>query len=183
MGQKQGAIDEGHEVWRKIRDEGYQHACFSFIWPAGNKPADWRVANSNANMAGEWLADYLDGHGWTAEDGKNINIICHSLGARVALECLDVLHGKYQKSINTVHLLGGAVKTSAVRKFYPTAINNGCSWMHNWYSGSDPVLSELYVHLEQAPAIGSKALTNSPFLELTSYPTGMKQHCQYMDYE
>ncbi|UPM44665.1 DUF726 domain-containing protein [Halocatena salina] len=182
LGTRQGAVDTGHEVWRKIRDEGYpHHACFSFVWPAGNGFTDWGSAKDNSYMAGRWLGDFINGRGWTDEDGKNINIICHSLGARVALECIKTLHEKYQKSIDTIHFLGGAVDVGEVSFEYNTALEHGCGWTHNWYSESDPVLRKYYVTWERTQPIGLRAHTGN--IEMTSYPTGMKQHCQYMDYE
>lgn len=182
---RQRAVDDGHEVWRHLRDLGYPGACFSFSWAAGNGINDWWAAKGNAVNAGKWLADYLNGRGWTTQDAKNIDIVCHSLGAKVALECLRVLRRNHGKSVHTVHLLGGAAHDRDVGGTYRPDVEGGCGWMHNWHSASDPVLSQVYRSVEGGKwPVGFKGIASGPVPNnYTDHATGMKQHCQYMDYK
>ncbi|UPM45209.1 alpha/beta hydrolase [Halocatena salina] len=182
---RQGAIDDGHEVWRHLRDLGYEGSSFSFIWPSGSSVTDWGTALENCDMVGTWLADYLHGRGWTGNNDKRVNLVCHSLGAKVALECLDYLAGVHNDWIDIVHFLGGAVYDRNVGGGYKPGIQQGCWHLHNWHSKDDPVLRDVYREIMDGKwPVGYKGIATGPKPDnYTDHATGMKQHCQYIDYK
>lgn len=127
--QKQGVLDDGWEVWRKLHDTGYPGDGISCIWPAGDSWNEWVGANLSAISTGTDLADWLIQHGFVQNNGIEVNLVCHSLGAMVGLECLHRLQQK-DLYINTVHFLGGAVHDKVVGD-YRHQIYWGCNWLHN----------------------------------------------------
>lgn len=180
---KQGALKYGHEVWRKLRDMGYKGAGISNLWWSQDT---WSFAQRDANQAGVWLADFLVSQGWTQNNGVEINLICHSLGARVALKCLSRLHLEHNAYINTVNFLGGAIHDRLVGGYYRDNIYWGCNKLHNWFSANDDVLADLFRSVEGGRwAVGWKGIASGPVPE--NYIGHDKffqidQHCEYMHY-
>lgn len=185
--QKQKALDYGWEVWRNLHELGYPGDGISMIWDAGSSVADWGVAKDNAERAGIALADWLAGIGAVQNNGVTVNLVCHSLGARVGMECLrrlDLTHNLY---INTVHLLGGAVHDTAVGGYYHDNVYWGCNWVHNWHSVNDEVLGNAYLAIEAGIwAVGWQGIASGPVpANYTDHDHAyeIEQHCQYMDYD
>jgi hypothetical protein len=184
--QRQGARDYGWEVWRKLHDMGYPGDGISCIWDAGNSLSDWGTAKGNANTAGIALADWLARIGSVQNNGIEVNLVCHSLGARVGLECLRRLHLTHNLYINTVHFLGGAVWDKLVSGYYHYNVYWGCNWLHNWHSRNDTVLGSGFTFREGGKwPVGWKGIeSGTPPGNYTDHPHGFEinEHCQYMDY-
>lgn len=183
LGKKPGARADGHEVWRKLRDMGYQGDVISCIWVAGSSAVDFVTAEGNAEGTGSTLADWLIDIGCVQNNGIEVNLVCHSLGARLGLFCLKRLQarGFY---INQVHFLGGAVGDVEVGN-HAHDIVWGCNWLHNWHSENDPVLENIYNPAQYYDAVGWRGMVSGTVPGNYSdhdHSTEIHQHCEYMDY-
>lgn len=183
LGTKPGALAKGHVVWSKLRDMGYLGGGISCIWDAGNEAVDWWTAQSNTNRVGSALADWLVGS--VESHGIGVNLVCHSLGARVALCCLRRLHSTHGRSVDTVHLLGGAVDYQAAGGTFRDDIKNGCNWLHNFYSSNDPMLGGAFPLITRTHAIGYMGSLNANVpANYTDHncSSEIHQHCEYMHF-
>lgn len=183
--QQQGALDYGYEVWRKLRDMGYRGDGFSCIWDAGDSNIDWPWAQANAPDAGYDLGNWLASIGCVGNNGIQVNLVCHSLGARMALSCLATLQNK-GLFVNTVHFLGGAVWDRLVGKFYLDAVALGCRSLHNWHSLNDDVLGNVFQAAEAGHhAVGWSGIAGEVPVNWTDHDHSFEihQHCEYMHYD
>ncbi len=183
--QRASARDYGWEVWRKLHDMGYPGDGISCIWAAGDSWNDWPWAQTNAIDAGYALGNWLADIGSVQNNGIEVNLVCHSLGAKVALHCLSTLQnrGLY---INTVHFLGGAVVDYLVGQQYLDAVVYGCNWLHNWHSTHDDVLGTTFRRAEgYSWPVGWRGIASGTVPENWTdhdHAFEITQHCQYMDY-
>jgi hypothetical protein len=187
---RQGGLDYGYEVWRKLRAMGYRGDAFSFIWPSTDSNRKWSQAQYNANQSGHYLADFLVNNGWLSVTGPSrVHFVCHSLGARVALECIRRLHLTYDQllALSTVHFLGGAVYDRYVGGYYRENIEYVCDEVHNWHSTNDDVLGTVFRAAEGGRwAVGWRGIASGPVPEnYTDHDQAYEihQHCEYMHYD
>ncbi len=182
------ALKYGYEVWNKLRDSGYGGDSFSFLWDSKSQPWHWNQAKANANEAGIWLAEWMVNTGFISYGNFRIHFVCHSLGARVAMECLRHLHLGYNmnNAVDTVHLLGGAVHDRAIGGYYREDIETSCYELHNWHSANDKVLRIAFRGAEGGRwAVGWRGIASGP-VPYNHYEHDhtfeINKHCQYMDY-
>lgn len=173
-----------YEVYQGLRDYGYGGDVVSTVWPAGDSWDDWYSAKENAITYGQEFAQILDYYGWTADHGVAVNFVAHSLGGKMALECVRELQATYGHSINTVNLLGAAVWDEQPGERFYDGILYGTNETHNYYSENDDTLKYSY----QSAEFGRHACGytggagGEPWNWYDHDMTWLiDQHCQYMD--
>ncbi|HEX7085729.1 MAG TPA: alpha/beta hydrolase [Vicinamibacterales bacterium] len=81
-----------------------------YTWPGGAIGTSYPIARSRANTAGPRLATWIRK---IAGAAKALDIMCHSLGARVVLKALE--KGR-SKPVRNLYLLAAAVDNEAIEK-------------------------------------------------------------------
>lgn len=179
-----GSSRYAYEIYGAL--EGYGGNVVNAVWPAGDSWNDWYAAKDSAIAMGKELARILDGYGWTADAGVTVNLVAHSLGGKMALECVRELHGAYGRSINSVNLFGAAVWDEQPSERFYDGIRYGTNETHNYYSSNDPTLKYAYQSAEfgrhACGYTGAQAGTPSNWYE-HDVSTRIHQHCEYMDAE
>lgn len=180
-----GGRDYTYEVYRNLSDQGYGGYVMACDWDAGDSWDDWWAAKENAIEAGQDLARILDYYGWTEDHGVTMNLVAHSLGGKMALECVRDLYGTYGHSINSVNLFGAAVWDEQPGERFYEGILYGTNETHNYYSENDDVLRDLYSSAEFGRhACGyTGGAGGEPWNWVEHDMTWrIEQHCEYMDY-
>lgn len=180
-----GGRDYTYEVYRNLSDAGYGGAVVACDWNAGNSWDDWYSAKDHSIQAGQDLAEILDYYGWTADHGVTVNLVAHSLGGKLALECVRDLEATYGHSINSVNLFGAAVWDEQTGSRFYDGIRYGTDETHNYYSENDDTLGDVY----QAAEFGRHACgyTGGAGGEPWNWyehdmTSRIGHHCEYMDY-
>ncbi|CAD8181545.1 unnamed protein product [Paramecium octaurelia] len=97
-------------------------------------------ANQEAIMIGRCLAHFLDGGNLFGN--RQINIICHSLGTQILLDCVHELDRFSQKKcINDIVLFGGVADVNELAKRRWNSVSGS---IHNMYIKDDTILQYLY---------------------------------------
>lgn len=180
-----GGRDYAYEIYRNLTDSGYNGNVTACDWNAGDSWDDWYSAKNHAIEAGQDLAEILDYYGLTEDHGVTVNLVAHSLGGKMALECVRGLHGTYGHTINSVNLFGAAVWDEQPGERFYDGILYGTNETHNYYSENDDTLGDIY----QAAEFGRHACGytggtgGEPYNwyehDMTSR---IHHHCEYMDY-
>lgn len=185
-----GGRDYAYEIFRNLRDQGWGGDMVNARWNAGDSWDDWYWAKNHSIEAGQRLADILAYYGWTGHNGVNVNLIGHSLGGKMALECVRHLQGHHEDYINSVQLFGAAVYDRATyledpdcRFHYPVAY--GTVETHNYHSYDDGTLKYAYQSAEGGRhACGYSGAVGEPGNWYDHDFTGhITEHCQYQDYD
>lgn len=146
------------EAYRQILNRA--HAAYDvgvgFIWPGGVSPLGFPIASAftvgaSARALSRVIADVR------VHKPASIDIDCHSLGCKVALEALDLLTGlPFELTvIDGLWMMAPAVPRSLSR--YREAIAAKCKTQpHVFYSWKDVVLSGLFqLYPPFLPALGA----------------------------
>jgi len=155
----------------------------------GNNPWWWE-AKDDAEEDGRAFADWLVGYTSDHPD-TTIRLVCHSLGGRASLACLDELQSRGE-SVTSLSLLGPAVDADSVtitETWYSTeegpwydAADNGADNVYNYKSNDDNILEYIYSIGEFGDqALGEEgadgdAPDNYQDVDVTSQ---ISDHCQY----
>lgn len=159
-----GAADQGYTTKLALEDAGYDYPTATVKWPSNT--LNPQSSFDDANAAGETLAAEIEEIQGLQPD-LTIRIVAHSLGARVALTCLEELTAIDADPVDSVALLGGAVVRSAVTVDgeFGSAIADGADEVHNYYSQSDAIIDHLFElgnGKEGIGAEGAKAGVETP---------------------
>jgi pimeloyl-ACP methyl ester carboxylesterase len=129
-----------------LEEAGYDGEVVGFEYD-GNNPWWWE-AKDDAEDGGRELADWLVGYMDDNPD-TTVRIVCHSLGGRASLTCLDELQSRGE-SVTSLSLLGAAVDADSVVEgwwsdgdFYD-AVAEGADDVYNYRSDSDGILEYIY---------------------------------------
>lgn len=176
-----------------LTGQGYSHPVVGYKHDS-NDPR-WGEAKDTAEAEGADLADWLDSY-MDAHPETDIRLVCHSLGARVSLKCLDVLRQR-GKEVRSLSLLGAAVDSESVAeggRWYEAA-SHGASYVYNFYSYDDGVLAYIYeigdtlddidwdfdFDVEQQEALGAEGADGETPVNYTELDVtdSVSDHCQY----
>ncbi|MFB6189416.1 MAG: DUF726 domain-containing protein [Halapricum sp.] len=123
----------------------YSGEVAGFKYPSN---AGWYTAKDLAEDHGrafaDWLSAYMNDH-----PGTTVRIVCHSLGARTSLACLDELQNR-DESVTSLTLLGAAVPADSVTEYWwgegdwNDAVEYGADEVDNFRSDNDSVLEYIY---------------------------------------
>lgn len=179
-----GSSKYAYEIYGALRDEGYGGSVVNAVWPAGDSWDDWYTAKDSAIAMGKELARILDSYGWTADAGITVNFVAHSLGGKMALECVRELQGTYGQSINSINLFGAAVWDEQPSERFYDGIRYGTNETHNYYSTNDSTLKYAYQSAEfgrhACGYTGAQTGTPPNWYE-HDMSSIIHQHCEYMD--
>lgn len=141
---------------RNFLDSNADHHLIGYSWDSDIAPgnvrngAGWLEANKIATLNGPKLGNFIREYK-AINSNTHIHLVAHSLGARVVFEALKYLdengfnHGNKGAIVDTVSLLGGAVRTSHVElgKYY-SPIEKAARRTYNYYYTNDQVLKWLF---------------------------------------
>ncbi|WP_136716585.1 DUF726 domain-containing protein [Halorientalis salina] len=140
------ATGQAYTCKMALDETSYGGDVVGFKYPSNN-PWWWSAkdtAEEHGRELADWLRDYMSDH-----PGTTVRLVCHSLGARASLACLDELQSTGD-SVTSLSLLGAAVDGDSITEgwwsdgeFYD-AVANGAEQVDNFHSGSDAVLEYIY---------------------------------------
>jgi pimeloyl-ACP methyl ester carboxylesterase len=140
------AVGQSYLTSLALEDAGYDGDVVGFQYD-GNNPWWWE-AKDDAEDGGRGLADWLEGY-MSDHPDTDVLIVCHSLGARASLTCLDELQSRGE-SVTSISLLGAAVDADSVTDgwwstgdFYD-AVDSGADDVYNYRSDDDAILEYIY---------------------------------------
>jgi len=155
----QAALDAAYECQLALEQNGYGDDVIGYSWDSDEgDSADlgWSDAKTIARKNGEKLANYITN--WNYYVGEQVNIIAHSLGARVAAEAAESVVVDFDRSnaINTVVLVGGAIDDQEVGEEdeYGAYLEIAAESVDNYYNNDDQVLDDVYTSREWDTAVG-----------------------------
>ena len=143
-----------YKSYQKIRKniESYLPTRYDYIvgysWPGGNRLWEWDQAKKAADKTGSSFRFLLE-----SLECESIDIISHSLGARVALTALK--HTKRKSLVNHYHCMAGAVDDQCLqpgKEFYRAL--ESMNRVYIYHSRKDDVLSKAYRITEFDSPIG-----------------------------
>jgi hypothetical protein len=172
------AKEQTERVFLSLQNLNYKIPVIGFSWDSDTaiNPSGWNIAKLIANNNGPLLAKFILGYKEICPNDE-IRLIAHSLGSRVTLSALQLLHDNDKNSIiESVHLLGAAVDDEQISlesqdcvdnkpilKCSGEAINSTTRIFFNLYNEEDnlltPFLSRVdgdypYKNLENDKALG-----------------------------
>ena len=140
------ATGQAYTCQLALDDTDYAGEVVGFKYPSNN-PWWWSAkdtAEEHGRELADWLREYMADH-----PGTTVRLVCHSLGARASLACLDDLQSTGD-SVTSLSLLGAAVDDDSVTEgwwsngeFY-AAVEGGADDVDNFHSYSDAVLEYIY---------------------------------------
>ena len=154
----EGARDQAYTAELGF-DPIYPTPVVGYSW---DSDTDWSSAKRNADVNGVPLAEWLIK--WADTDGRPINLLGYSLGARVSCEALSVLAERGREGIPaSVTLLGGAIPDDSVHVDgrYGDPIEAVDAPVRNFYSGNDRVLGWIYRAAERTRAVGYSGIRDT----------------------
>ncbi|RRJ32960.1 DUF726 domain-containing protein [Halocatena pleomorpha] len=179
-----GGRSYAYEIHQYLSTHGYGGSVTTCNWDAGDSWDEWYSAKNHSIEAGAALAGLLDANGLTGDHGVTVNLVAHSLGGKLALECVRELQTTYGRSINSVNLFGAAVWDEQPGERFYDGILYGTNETHNYYSENDDTLGDIY----QAAEFGRHACgyTGGAGGEPGNWydhdlTARIDHHCQYMD--
>lgn len=155
------AEDQANAVRGAVDVAGYDADVVGFSYPSNLplwQPTKHLSTRKGRELAG-WLRDYTADH-----PDATIRLVSHSLGARPALACLDVLadHGA---AVESLSLLGAGIGCDAVAEGgrYYDAVRDGAGAVHNYYLNWEFTLDFLYRPAEFGDrALGVRGVCGHP---------------------
>lgn len=87
---------------------GFYDAVVGYTWPGGDAPLDWYLPRRRAGLAGPRLGTVLDD---LRRSAASIDLMSHSLGARVALKAIDAAA---RGTVRVHFLLASAVDNESI---------------------------------------------------------------------
>jgi esterase/lipase superfamily enzyme len=135
---------------RRTQLKDQYDAVVGYTWPGGNNPLDWYVPKQRAGLVGSRFAANLK---LFKNAGTTIDLMTHSLGARVALVALGITP---KNSVRNHFLVASAVDNESIEK--GEAYYRGTKQVTTsavFHSKRDPVLRYVYRAAEWDRALGS----------------------------
>lgn len=167
-----------------LDETSYSGDVVGFKYPSNNPW--WWAAKDTAEEHGRELADWLRSY-MASHPGTTVRLVCHSLGARASLACLDDLQSTGD-SVASLSLLGAAVDDDSVTEgwwsngeFYD-AVRNGADQVDNFHSYSDAVLEYIYSIGEfGSQALGDEGADGSAPGDYQDHnvSNAVSDHCEY----
>lgn len=147
-----GATKNFAQVETMLAQVGYPGRVYGFSWDSNPGVTQFPDAERSANLNGKVLAKLLKAIKASCP-GIQINIITHSLGARVALSAL-----KCGGCVASTHLIAAAVKNEVLepgQEFGGGSMATNAGLMIAWHNDEDDVLGSIFPY-----ALGSGGSEN-----------------------
>ena len=111
-----------------------------FTWPGGDSPLDWYAPKRRAGVVGPRLAQFLQHF---AGEAATIDLMSHSLGARVVLGALNLLPAD---SVRANFMTASAVDNEVIEPHqkYFAAVRTGATESIVFHTKNDSVLKSAY---------------------------------------
>ena len=129
--------------------DGTYDMVIGYTWPGGNQKLEWWDAKSRANAVARMFRQLLDS---LSSETIQIDLISHSLGARV---CLKALKDASKQLVENYYCMAGAVDNESLEldeEFHPSLKN--IKKLFVLHSARDEVLAFAYQAAELDNAIG-----------------------------
>jgi len=152
------AVESFEEISAALRENGYEAPVVGYTWDSDTLYTQWWKATEIAERNGLKLANFLAGYA-EANPDTTLRVVCHSLGARVALRAVEVLNANgFTDVVNSLTLLGGAADNDAVSTDgrYGPDIAQATGATDNFYKTDDSVLEWAYGTAEVDSAVGEE---------------------------
>ncbi|WP_425080305.1 alpha/beta hydrolase [Ruegeria denitrificans] len=94
-----------------LSEQGVKSDVIVFAWPSEFELTEFSIAESMADAAGSHLAVLLNG----LKD-RQVSVVTHSLGARVALEAIRKAEFEEQEQLSLLYMIQPAVPATSVRR-------------------------------------------------------------------
>jgi len=163
---EEDAMDSAYECQLALEDNGYGADVAAYSWDSDQGDSldlGWADAKDIAEGNGPKLANFVTD--WNAQTGQDVRLICHSLGARVAVFALESLEDDFgaADAVTSVTLVGGAIEEDDVStdagwfdSEYGDHIEYATAQFDNFYADDDEILEYVYETREFEDAVGEK---------------------------
>ncbi|MFC4405788.1 DUF726 domain-containing protein [Haloarchaeobius iranensis] len=158
MNEPDSAIEGFQTAEASYRDSGYDRAVIGFSWDSDSSVFGWWDSTEIAEENGKKLANFVEDYRQANPD-TTIRLVCHSLGARVTLRCVEVLNANgVTEAVQSVSLLGGAADNDAVSAGgrYGPDLADAVGQVDNYWKDGDDVLNWAYTTAEFDSAVGEE---------------------------
>ncbi|WP_257300007.1 DUF726 domain-containing protein [Haloarchaeobius sp. FL176] len=158
MNEPDSAIEGFQTAESSYRDNGYDGAVIGFSWDSDSSVFGWWDSTEIAEENGKKLANFVDDYRQANPD-TTIRLVCHSLGARVTLRCIELLNANgITDAVQSVSLLGGAADNDAVSTGgrYGPDLADAVGQVDNYWKDGDDVLNWAYTTAEFDSAVGEE---------------------------
>lgn len=168
-----------------------------YTWPGGAIGISYPIARARANGAGPRLAPWLQK---IARKAKSLDVMCHSLGARVVLKALGAGHKNPAKPLRNLYLLAAAVDNESIEKgeefFDATRRSDRVVVMHSkkdktlalWFRLGDAILPWQWFDMfdvalgYSGPEDPSDIIGHSPHVQVVNCKARELDHGDYKDH-
>jgi hypothetical protein len=162
------AMNAAYECDLSLQNNGHDEFVVCYSWDSDkgrSLDVGWSDAKDIADRQGRKLGNFIKW--WSDNVGTNINIVCHSLGARVVGSTLNALRTDWGawRVVDNVALLGGAIYrgTPAWDGDYGYDMYYSANQTYNFHSYNDGVLDYIYDVREWGDALGEEGSSgNTP---------------------
>ncbi|MFD1645311.1 DUF726 domain-containing protein [Haloarchaeobius litoreus] len=164
MNEPDSAVEGFQTAEAAYRDNGHDGAVIGFSWDSDSSVFGWWDSTEIAEENGKKLANFVNTYR-QANPGTTIRLVCHSLGARVTLRCIEVLNANgITDAVQSVSLLGGAADNDAVSTGgrYGPDLANAVGQVDNYWKSDDDVLNWAYTTAEFDSAVGEEGCEGTP---------------------
>jgi esterase/lipase superfamily enzyme len=163
---EEDALNGAYETQLALEQNGYGGDVASYTWDADEGDSvdlGWADAKDIAEKNGKKLANVVTD--WNNQQGTDVRLIAHSLGARVTIFTMKSLEEDFgaADAVKSATLLGGAVEEDDVSldagwfdSEYGSNIEYAAEQFDNFYDDDDPVLEYVYETREFEDAVGEK---------------------------
>jgi pimeloyl-ACP methyl ester carboxylesterase len=158
MNEPDSAIEGFQTAEESYRNNGYDGAVIGFSWDSDSSVFGWWDSTEIAESNGLKLANFVNNYRQANPD-TTIRLVCHSLGARVTLRCIEVLNANgITDAVQSVSLLGGAADNDAVSTGgrYGPDLASAVGQVDNYWKDGDDVLNWAYTTAEFDSAVGEE---------------------------
>ncbi|MFD1587860.1 lipase family alpha/beta hydrolase [Halorientalis brevis] len=178
------ATGQSYLAKQALRDAEYTGAVAGFEYD-GNDPW-WWAAKDDAEADGRTFADWLTTY-QSQHPATDVHVICHSLGGRASLACLDELQ-RDDARVTSLSLLGAAVDAGSVTEGagetgdWYDAVADGADDVYNYHSANDGILEYVYSVGEFGDeALGEEGADGTPPDNFTDVDVTdqIDDHCEY----
>jgi len=152
------ALESFDAIRRALRGNDYDAPVVGFSWDSDTLYTRWWKATEIAERNGPKLANFLYQYAQANPD-VTVRLVCHSLGARVALRAVEVLNeNDLTDVVESLTLLGGAANDESVSANgqYGPDIEAATGQTDNFWMDDDAVLDWAYSTAEWDGAVGEE---------------------------
>lgn len=176
---------------------GRYDLVMGYTWPGGSIHVSYPLARARANTAGPRLASWLTR---LARKAEALDVMCHSLGARVVLKALNQAPSPPGRLLRHLFLLAAAVDNESIEKgeeFYPaTRRTTRTVVMHSrhdrtlavWFRIGDAILPWQWFDLfdvalgHSGPENPAAIIAHSPHVQVVNGKAHEIDHGDYKDH-